>query len=95
MTDTLLVLILIFEVIRLVLYLRDSMRSKKINEGFMAQRERALDFEKQQSEDWKHIRALEIEELKELAKESDTMKEIYTDWLKQNNLTPPTAKKER
>jgi len=84
MVSYLLVLILIFEIIRLALYVKDSTRINKINKDAYAQRERALEFEKKQSEDWKHIRTLEIEELKELAKASDTMQEIYNDWLKEN-----------
>ena len=84
MIEGLLVAILVFECIRLWLYIQDSVRTKRINKQIEVQQQRALEFADKQDKDWKKIRELEIKELKQLAKESDTMKEIYDEWKAQN-----------
>ena len=77
MITGLLIAILVFETIRLWLYIVDSRRIREANKHAGENHARSLEFTKEQSDDWKKIRALEIEELKQLAKESDTMKQIY------------------
>uniref|UniRef100_A0A6M3JT97 Uncharacterized protein n=1 Tax=viral metagenome TaxID=1070528 RepID=A0A6M3JT97_9ZZZZ len=73
MIETLLILILLFEVIRLVLYVRDSCDVRRRNQEAKETMQRA-------NEDWKSLRKAEIEELRILAKDSDTMREIYEDY---------------
>lgn len=81
MIKWLLVAILIFESVRLVLYVIDSQRARKINKSIQEYQSHILEFSKTMDADWTRLRALEIEELKHLAKESDTMKEIYDEWV--------------
>ena len=81
MITGLLVVITVFEVIRLWLYIQDSRRVNRTNQSINEQQERALKFAETQNADWKKIRELEIKELKQLAEESDTMKQIYDEWV--------------
>lgn len=81
MITGLLIAILVFETIRLWLYIVDSRRIREVNKHAGENHARSLEFAEQQNADWKKIRALEIEELKQLAKESDTMKQIYDEWV--------------
>lgn len=81
MINILLTLVLIFEIIRLILYIQDSRRIRKQNELAAENRDKWQEFEKKNTEDWKQLRQMEIAELKELAKASDTMKEIYDEWV--------------
>jgi len=76
----LLVALVVMEFTRLMLNIRDSRRISRINEGVTEQREKVLEFEMKRDAEWKEIRRLEIEELRHLAKESDTMKEIYDEY---------------
>lgn len=80
MTNILLIIIVVFEVIRLWAYLIETRRVHTLNNSAFEQQKKVLEFAKQQEEDWKRIRKAEIEELRLLAKESDTMKEIYDEW---------------
>jgi len=73
MIETLLILILVFEVIRLILYVRDSRDIRGRNQEAKESMKRA-------NEDWKSLRKAEIEELRILAKDSDTMREIYEEY---------------
>ena len=84
MITGLLIVIVLFEVIRLCLYIQDSRRVRRTNKFVTEQQERALKFAETQNTDWKKIRELEIKELKQLAKESDTMKQIYDEWVEAN-----------
>lgn len=90
MIEALLAMIVVFEILRLCLYIKDSFNASKVNRGIIEQQQRAFEFAKKQSTDWKKIRELEIKELKQLAKESDTMKQIYDEWLesKKKPITP-------
>ena len=81
MITVLLVIIVVFEIIRLWIYLLDSRRVKEANKHVGEIQQKALAFADRQNSDWKKIRALEIKELKQLAKESDTMKQIYDEWV--------------
>lgn len=82
MVVALLVLIVLMELVRLVLYVQDSNRVRTTNELIREQHERATAFAEQQNDEWKKIREAEIEELRQVAKESDTMKQIYDEWVK-------------
>jgi hypothetical protein len=82
MIEVLLIIVVIFEAIRFVLYVQDSSRIKRTNTIAQEQQLKNAEFVKQQNDEWKQIRAAEIAELKELAKSSDTMKQIYDEWLK-------------
>lgn len=73
MIEVLLILVLIFEIIRLIVYVRDSNEVRRRNQEAREQMRQA-------SEDWKSLRKAEIEELKILAKDSDTMREIYEEY---------------
>ena len=84
MITGLLLVIVLLEVVRFLIYLQDSRRVAKSNEHVKEQQQRALEFAEKQNADWKALRALEIEELKELAKSSDTMKQIYDEWVETN-----------
>ena len=81
MITGLLVILVVLEVIRMWFIVRDSKRISSINKHASEQQARALEFAEKQNADWKKIRALEIKELKQLAKESDTMKQIYDEWV--------------
>lgn len=78
MINILLGIIILFEIIRLILYVRDIRLVHANNK-----RVKELQFKAQ--EDWKELRRLEIEELKRLAEDSDTMKEIYQEYMKSQN----------
>ena len=80
MIELLLVLILVFEIIRLVLYMRDSRNVNKTNKTAREHQARNENFAKTMNEEWKLLRKAEIEELKQLTRESDTMREIYDEW---------------
>ena len=84
MITGLLVLIVVFEIIRLWIYLLDSRLVKEANKHAVEIQREALAFADRQNSDWKKIRALEIKELKQLARESDTMKQIYDEWVEAN-----------
>lgn len=83
MIETLLILVLVFESIRLVLYLRDSHNVNVTNKKAREQQAKYEEFAKTMHEEWKLIRAAEIEELKQLAHESDTMRQVYDEWKEQ------------
>ena len=87
MITGLLIVIVVFEIIRLWIYIQDSRRVNKNNQRVEESQKRALEFAKQQNADWKKIRALEIKELRQLAKESDTMKQIYDEWVETKGVT--------
>jgi len=80
MITGLLIMLVVLEIIRLYLTIKDTQRINKINERAGEQQERALDFAERQNAEWKRIR--EIEELEELARKSPTMKQIYDEWVK-------------
>ena len=82
----LLITLVVLEVIRLWLYIQDSRRVRRTNLFVSEQQERVLEFAEKQNADWKKIRQLEIKELKQLAKESDTMKQIYDEWIETKKL---------
>lgn len=84
MITALLITIVVFEIVRLVIYLWDSNRVRTTNHLLEEQRQKALEFAEKQDEDWKQIRKAEIEELRQLAETSDTMKQIYDEWMKAN-----------
>ena len=86
MITGLLVVIVIIEIIRFCIYIQDSRRVNQTNKLAREQQARALEFSKRQNDEWKKIRALEIKELKQLAKESDTMKQIYDEWVADRKL---------
>ena len=72
MIETLLALILIFEIVRLYLYIQDSRRINKLNTDG---RERSIKMDKE----WQLLRKAELEELTALAKGSDTLRQIMID----------------
>jgi len=82
MITGLLITLVVLEIIRLYLTIKDTQRINKINEHVGDQQAKALEFAERQNAEWKRIREIEIKELKELAKESNTMKEIYDEWVK-------------
>ena len=84
MITGLLIVIVLLEAFRLWVYIKDSRRVREVNKRVEAQQENALKFAEKQNSDWKKIRELEVRELKQLAKESDTMKQIYDEWVKAN-----------
>ena len=84
MTTAILIAILCFEIIRLVLYVQDSRRLRKSNQRVEEHQKGVLEFSQKMDADWKRIRETEIEELRQLAKESDTMKRIYDEWVDRN-----------
>jgi len=81
MITGLLIVIVVFECIRLWVYIQDSRRVNRTNALVEAHQKKAIEFQEKQNAEWKKIRALEIKELKQLAKESDTMKQIYDEWV--------------
>ena len=84
MITGLLIVLVLFEAFRLWVYIKDSRRVREVNKRVEAQQENILKFAEKQNSDWKKIRELEVRELKQLAKESDTMKQIYDEWVKAN-----------
>ena len=87
MVTGLLIVIVLLEVIRLWIYIQDSRSVHRTNQLVSEQQKKALDFAREQNDDWKKIRQLEIKELKQLAKKSDTMKQIYDEWVEANKET--------
>uniref|UniRef100_A0A6M3LHG0 Uncharacterized protein n=1 Tax=viral metagenome TaxID=1070528 RepID=A0A6M3LHG0_9ZZZZ len=94
MITGLLIVIVVLEIIRFVIYIQDSKRIRITNKLAGEQQARAVEFAKKQNADWKKIRALEIKELKQLAKESDTMKQIYDEWVEANKKPSPSGVEE-
>jgi len=84
MIEGLLIIIVLLDVIRFWVYLQDSRRMRETNKRATELYQQSAEFNKKQNEEWKKIRSLEIEELKQLAKESDTMKQIYDEWVEAN-----------
>jgi len=87
MITGLLITLVVLEVIRMWFVVRDSRRISRINKHAGEQQVKALEFAEKQNADWKKIRRLEIKELKQLAKESDTMKQIYDEWVESKGAT--------
>jgi len=81
MTNILLAVIILFEIIRLIVYLRDSKAVKETNKKVAVWQSEALAKSEKHDAEWKELRKAELVELRELAKTSDTMKEIYDEWV--------------
>jgi len=84
MIEVLLVLIVVFEVIRLLVYLGDSRMARETNRKASEHQNKNEEFVQRQNAEWKSIRKAEIAELKNLALLSDTMKQIYDEWVEAN-----------
>jgi len=123
MITGLLIVIVLFECVRLWCYIQDSRRVRRLNDRAETQQKKALEFGGKQDAEWKRIaeavvapnptvqllvktigvgtpfrlsgkeyrldREVEIEELRELAKSSDTMKSIIDELLEDKNKEVP------
>ena len=89
MITGLLIIIVVLEVIRFVIYCQDSRAVRRTNARAAEYQKQNAEFVERQNSEWKKIRELEIEELKQLAKESDTMKQIYDEWIEMQKQKGP------
>jgi len=69
-------LILVIEVARLFWTITDSARINTINKRALEHSEKALAFEREKEQDWQRLRELELAEIRRLAKDSDTLREV-------------------
>lgn len=72
--------ILLIEIIRLILSIRDARTIATLNKKAMERQEKALEFEKTQHEEWKKLRQAELIELGELLKGSKELECIVNEF---------------
>jgi hypothetical protein len=71
--------ILLVESVRLAITVIENRRIDKVNKSALEHQQKALAFEQQQNQEWKTLRKLELEELKELAQGNQVMNDILKD----------------
>jgi hypothetical protein len=73
--------ILVIELIRLILSIQQDRQIRYLNNLAKERSAKAFELEKQQNEDWKQLRKMEIEELKELAQGSKILTDIINEFI--------------